>query len=466
MAPDLILETDHDLPVEILEHIFRFLHRDLTRATDAADFNYKGTLLTGDTSLFPYSLASVCSLWRQVMSGIPEFWTRLIIYIDAFQLSQTQQALEWSQGHPVRLTVTQMGNAATLSPEAERHILKDIMRVIHHHIPRCEILRFTTAYSSSLPRITSDLLIVAPALTELCLNAFTSNGIGRFSNEPLCRTEIFQFPKLAKLTLDGWNFVDLFNRERSWFHQFLETSQDIHHLYISCYRSSNESDRFDFTPALRYVGYFTELELENLDYDISPDWVDEDEELQVDVLKLTAVSSNFASGLIGAVRPFFLHLHGVSLQSIVFECVLELHLSNIDYPGLSHDLRKLLTIWDRGLYLEIDSCLGFDDSVLEVLASFQQSESYIYHVPKLGTLTLKNCNGYSMQMLCRMVKVRRKFYDNYYHLNGPYTHSGPLVVRVEGDSILSEEDKSWLKEMARKPPPARTSVGFGCWGPG
>jgi len=34
-------------------------------------------------SVFPYALASVCKQWCDLMLLVPEFWTRLVIFVDS-----------------------------------------------------------------------------------------------------------------------------------------------------------------------------------------------------------------------------------------------------------------------------------------------------------------------------------------------------------------------------------------------
>jgi hypothetical protein len=41
------------------------------------------------SSLFPYAVAAVCSLWRDIMSSVPQFWTRIIIFLDSPTIPQS-----------------------------------------------------------------------------------------------------------------------------------------------------------------------------------------------------------------------------------------------------------------------------------------------------------------------------------------------------------------------------------------
>ncbi|KAG6914086.1 hypothetical protein DXG01_002496 [Tephrocybe rancida] len=447
------------LPFEVLAHIFKLVYTDLAEDNESADLFHKlGVLVKGsadvfsDSPPFPYSLAAVSSHWGQAMSDFPEFWTRLVIFVDSFDPSYTRKTLEWSKGRHIRLTVT-TGGHATRSPETEKRILEGIMGVIHPHIARCEILRFNITYTSSLPRVFTDLAEIYPFLSEISLKASTSNGIGGLVEGTIgtTTTGMLRFPLLCKLEVDGWNFVELFKHDRSWFQGFRKSSQEENRLSISHYRPHEESNRFDIVSTLPYIGYFTRLEFDDVDFDF--DFALLNNKPQIGTLKLSRLSPQLARTIVSSTVTDDLHLKGGTLQVFGGQSIhytRHLHLTNIDYPETSHDLQQLLITWDHGRSLEVDNCPGFDDDVLAVLASPQRAKKkLVYHTPLLNTLSLRNCSGYSIGALRRMAETRWTFHNRF---NFPSHQSHPsqggfsfwgfspesvlLKVFVEGDPML------------------------------
>ncbi|EGO04113.1 hypothetical protein SERLA73DRAFT_175881, partial [Serpula lacrymans var. lacrymans S7.3] len=43
-------------------------------------------------TLFPYAIAAVCTRWREIMSTVPEFWTRVVIIAVPHVGSETFQS--------------------------------------------------------------------------------------------------------------------------------------------------------------------------------------------------------------------------------------------------------------------------------------------------------------------------------------------------------------------------------------
>ena len=93
-----------DVPPELLSIIFKFAHENTTPIQQEKDiiptwmrmegpegFKNSVTALAHPTipqdprspTLFPYSLATVCSFWRDILCAHPEFWTLVVLFIDS-----------------------------------------------------------------------------------------------------------------------------------------------------------------------------------------------------------------------------------------------------------------------------------------------------------------------------------------------------------------------------------------------
>ena len=162
--------TIHDLPAEILLLIFKYVDKTVTRkrgkkiSTRPAE---ESDLLS--PSLFPYALAAVCSTWRDVMSLVPAFWTRVVILVDSnpTTLSAVELQLQWSRALPLDITVTRRERSYTMDDLYEGKRVKAVMKLIGPHLPRCLSLRFDVIYSSSLPSLLKDFHGTAPLLKHL-----------------------------------------------------------------------------------------------------------------------------------------------------------------------------------------------------------------------------------------------------------------------------------------------------------
>jgi hypothetical protein len=53
-------------------------------------------------------LASVCTIWRDVMSLLPEFWTDILIHLDSetFSIEDISAHLQWSRSLTIHVSIT------------------------------------------------------------------------------------------------------------------------------------------------------------------------------------------------------------------------------------------------------------------------------------------------------------------------------------------------------------------------
>jgi hypothetical protein len=58
-------------------------------------------------TLFPYSLAAVCSFWRDILCCNPEFWALVVLFIDfkPKPLVETSLCLKWSRRHHIDASI-------------------------------------------------------------------------------------------------------------------------------------------------------------------------------------------------------------------------------------------------------------------------------------------------------------------------------------------------------------------------
>ena len=71
-----------NLLAELLLMIFKLVSDQETRTLWFSECPDWIEISVMSTSLFPYAVASVCSLWRDVMSLVPGIWTRVVVLAD------------------------------------------------------------------------------------------------------------------------------------------------------------------------------------------------------------------------------------------------------------------------------------------------------------------------------------------------------------------------------------------------
>ncbi|KAH7919494.1 hypothetical protein BV22DRAFT_857612 [Leucogyrophana mollusca] len=226
----------HSLPTEVLLVIFTHLHRKISshRKFTKTDSEFEHLL---SPSLFPYALASVCVAWRDAMSLVPEFWTRLVVVVDnpdsCVGIKHLMHGckftsglnlhyhLQWSRNLPLEVYIsTRHLDAHGTDADDERFRISEnysVARIAHilaPHIHRCRILRFKVTHSSSLPLLRRCLRgNGAPRLQELVLESriadrddFESSSNDGDSGD---QTWSYPCPSLQALHLDGRNFRDV-----------------------------------------------------------------------------------------------------------------------------------------------------------------------------------------------------------------------------------------------------------------
>ncbi|KAG6909996.1 hypothetical protein DXG01_013996 [Tephrocybe rancida] len=463
------------LPPELLHFIFEFIcdeddawdwcedEQDEDEARFRSAEAYMEDLRC--TSLFPYSVASVCISWKSVVSRSPKFWAHLAVFVDS-ELDQDSLAsftshLQFSGDMPLHVLVGRRDPGAYSDDDQAREEMrvKDIMDIIQPHIGRCISLVFDVTHTSSLPRIATDFPDIAPKLTYLSLRASTGNGLRKSCKDVSVIPE-FQFPILEELDMDGWNFVDLCRNARRWFdglpmhgdRKRTSLSGSISH-YRPATESTSDPSRFlvyDAFPVLS--SKFAMLELDDLDFDSFPQTEDEMHHAANEIkipytLRLSRMKSHLTSAIITAAYPedVKLVIDGCPiswLEQFPSSSPLELH-----GTGSSLDFQHLLADWE-GTELYVCDCPGFDDEVLKFLGS---TRGNILNAPALAKLTVTRCKV-SLKALREMVEGRRAAIRARPELRpeGIYDTGTEENLRlvVIGTKDEDEEDKEWFKEAS------------------
>ena len=170
-------------------------------------------------SLFPYALASVCSLWRDAMSFLPKFWSRIVFFVDppATPLSAFLSQLSWSQGVEIHdIVVTRRSFHDSVDCNHEKAQIRSIMNILGPHIHRIRQLRFDVAFSSSLPSFPFDFRGSATILHHLELRCKEDDGGADHRMSVATAYEEFECPNLNYLLIDGRNYYEACKKDARW----------------------------------------------------------------------------------------------------------------------------------------------------------------------------------------------------------------------------------------------------------
>ena len=432
------------LPPELLVIIFTLVHAETYGIFSQS---WRNDPLSPTT--FPYALASVCNLWQDVMSTVPQFWTRIVVFIDSnsFSLSNLPSHLEWSQDLPFQITVVNRSCSDAIHIDnGEKARVRQAIDALGPHLQRCSSLQFDLAYTSSLPSIYADIFHgrVFPNLRSIIFEARVGDGPGSSFRHDLSSNiwcEENPLPELRCLVLDGFNYVDLCEHHADWFLSMTEDEGRLKEASISHFKQSqrDEQHKFSFYDGCIYLKDVAYLKLSSLDFtwDLNDPDADNLEFSELRVLMLEDLSWQLARevlsrcefvSVVSIVRCAIGEISDVTL--FAYSLILE------DIPA-SPNFPQFLAQWE-GFHLTIRDCPSFDDRALENCIMAPDS---LYSPVVLGNLTIHNCPNFSVKRLKHLIGVQ---IEQCHRLDRPEV--GCLVyLKVTGRGpFLSDEDRKWF----------------------
>jgi F-box-like len=256
--------------------------------------------------LFPYALATVCTRWRDVMLLVPEFWTRIVILIDSkqFSLSRLREELESSQNLLINVNIT-MHESFTGKEDEENSRVRDVTALLHPHLHRCQAIHYNVLYPTSLPPMSLDHYAL-PKLRQLRLDSRQCSASPDGLQYYIHRMNELQMPSLEKLTINGWDFIELYKNDPQWMRHIL-------HLSISNFRPV-DGGRFSFHDVIKFVSgipRLTSLTLNNVEFDFEMvsnlySFSDYSHFGSLSSLGLSDLSARLTAGIFAYLAPFYI----------------------------------------------------------------------------------------------------------------------------------------------------------------
>ncbi|KAG5649460.1 hypothetical protein H0H81_003677 [Sphagnurus paluster] len=419
------LVTIEDLPTELLLLIFKPI---FLNPVDANPWKHRDRAFPREYDMrrsayaFPYTLASVCSKWNNILRLANFFRTLVLIFIDDPLVIQHAKAdLNIADNLTIVLTVTRRTADSFIDdPIAEHLIMKEVMEIITPHIPRCRKLRFDLAHTSSLPRLATDFQHPAPLLIALSMEAAVASGLGGLTSHTKSKLDYQSFPRLYELEIDGHNFVDVFRNEdtQNWLWEIRECGERFPvSLRIANYdpeAGSTPQGRFFVFEALSLFGAFNHLELDNLKFSHIARTAEESEivdpesfaEIQGEYIRLSRLSAELTAVLMPQISTHYAHIIDCPLShSTRLPSHDGLELRDINYTDTALDLCFLLPPW-YGERLWVTNC-AIDDTVLAILKKRSgPNEWNDFNASYLKQIRLRDCARVSERAVASLCWAR------------------------------------------------------------
>ncbi|KAH9945698.1 hypothetical protein B0H21DRAFT_425803 [Amylocystis lapponica] len=431
------------LPFEVLVIIFEMVRpmpRHIGPSADHGILDYFDDDFFTPTA-FPKGLMHVCSLWTEILSRVPLFWTHLAISV-GYQPTPPSVILRFltlSANHPIQIVISCRSQKACCPDDRDliegAHV-SVAMRLLLPHIARWRVFRVLVMHFHSVPLPDVDIYGVAEKLTEMSLVS-----IHRDTTRPIEDSGgQFSAPNLSELDLSGYVFRD------SYLFRPEALPSSITELTISRYTLRGQSTPFSvhkLVACLHHLHQLERLTLLNLALDCFPHQaIDIPESPHIpDAISFVGISAPVlcefyrAYGYFGPPYVVFTRCAVPAILPLNWSGVLSL--TDMD---IAEDLRPLLAQWDTPIntHLFVDNCPRFAGTLLDEISGLDGARL----CPYLNTLVLKNCPHLTSAVLRRFVEARSAAAADSDQPN--LTVSAIKAIYVLSRIELTLEDEEWF----------------------
>ena len=482
-SPTVVRETSiTDLPSELLSIIFNFVYEDTTvttanrlverdiiptwmRMEGSEGFQQSVSALARPTipegpdlkspTLFPYSLAAVCPVWRDILSFHPEFWTLVVLFIDSKPTSLVEASLflKWSRRHHIEVFITRRGELRpTIYPDLhEQCHINAFLNILKPDLDRCRSLHIDARSSKSFPIIHNIFDKTEASNLEFLELVCDTHAFaeGEYDEEWEDWVDEGDFdPNLTHLVIDGKNFHMTTEKVDNW----LSNCMRLQKVTIAHFKPrDNDYYSFEFgsfLDAIDSLPYLEELKLEDIHFSTRPNNSTEIVLLTPSYVHLVDVSESFIEDI-----SKFVLFDGLSVLRIT-RCPLP-RLNDFDSMPITLILEDIssnvnllgaVTAWE-GENLWLDRCHSFSSVFLKALGRRRSHSGYPCN--NMHSLLLYRLPKFMISSLKKMVQRRNKdvIYSNPNWRN--LTVFGPAISHLAivqcGLDKLSVKDEKWFR---------------------
>ena len=357
-------------------------------------------------TLFPFAISAVCSFWKDVMSFVSSFWTRIVIVVDSRDThpSAISSQFLWARDLPLDVVVTTAPNG-----RCDIMAMATIMRTyINPHLHRMRGLSFNVKSSSCLPLFPRDFHVPAPKLMRLRLECREDDGGNDEHERSLSMPVECQFPVLKTLFIDGRNYYNACSRGGA---RWRDAVGRIKSLTVSRYkpRSGESLSSHAFALPLTTLEDLRDLQILHVALSSAaqhPWLVNAEPHLSLHPLRYLRLCGLADSRAVGEILDV---TTSVSEMDII-RCATALPMNSFGLGGwlelhsidIKEDLAPLLCTWE-GESLVVKKCPGFNDSILEMMC-VQEDGDYIC-AANMEYIDIVDCPNVSVEALKSLVNT-------------------------------------------------------------
>ena len=392
-----------DLPIELLELVFNFCY--LGSLENDEDFSF--------STLFPYHLAEVDPLWKDILLNFPEYWTRVI---SKSSTGEEEVSSKLFGVAIIRRSGTNPDDAA------EKARVRKFLDLLEPHMSQFGASLINVYASSSLPSITTDFIHVPPTSMYLC----------DVDDNPGSKCEDQMPSYIFMMVLHGCAFA----RDQSWLRD--------HKMLVSLSQHSSNLRIPDVNWALQ-----TTFEMTTFEMTTSPT-------TSIEHLGAGDVTTNILKFFERRTQIIYpdpayarhLHIH-LTRGAFLGEIPLPTQCGNLILEGYNPADFIITRPFDRKTFvssqLHLINCPGFSDSQLELLSKVDPVTNWPSFSFDLKCLELTGCNNFTIEALKVMVNVRGRF-----HSLGFLRRRNLISLEVSGyGAPLAVEDGNWIADRLR-----------------
>ncbi|KIJ63780.1 hypothetical protein HYDPIDRAFT_112737 [Hydnomerulius pinastri MD-312] len=437
-----------NLPTELLLAIFRLVYNQ--QRTSRYSFHHdkppkviwkhEEPLLP---TLFPFALAAVCCRWCDVLAGVPEYWTRMVVLVDENPTDTITitSCLQWSGDLPLSVTITRANLDPSQHDEGELQRSRIVYDLHRPHLARIESLTVSVLHSSALPDIFTDLDGPAGQIETLKLvNVVDDDFTVTKRTSPKSKGPL-DAPLLDALTIRGHCFRD------KLLGNSLQTSRLINLTSISIagYRPPDGStEGLHLWMTLQTLGQLPRLDdltLADIRFDANRRRYTGP---PISLPRLHTVAFEKLASV--DLKDIHSIIEGIHLSStIITDCTVETftNINSTDYLTFERmsrqDLTLVLDSWfGYVLTLRGSTCVDnqFFREMARDLASAPGGTSY-FAAPNLKEVVITNCDRFSLPALRHWIQQRRR--------SNAVSSIRDVHVSGRGPAI-TEEYAEWFRE--------------------
>ncbi len=424
--------------------------------------------------IFPFNVASVCSLWLDVLKSEPRYWKCVTFDVgyDPTPFLDTI-GLYASGGIDVCVVSSRRSKVTELQ---EKSVVQKLYTHLKPHLPICSAIEFDLVFQSSLPSAADILTHDIPCLSSLSFRCEVHNcddnsldiKINANKKSRKKNPRSLTFPALRRLCLTGYSFMELRQLGEQWAEiSITDLPQSSLHLSVNHFKFHEPGQWDDRTHSSLYVFLQTielwteyknfELVLQDISTDYKPNPDHGQRSMSFTSIKFKDVSRDFISTFFGSFSaPSWRQLATVHFMGCSIPCIPKCAWSQtttliVGYTPFRRCSRSRSNIEERLSDSLCNAVFAFHPEHLLVRGCEELGDAFFnwyyremsrypsYHW-RITSLDIAHCKEFSASALCKFVQYRILVRDRIIWV--PSIRK--LCVKGGQNTLLSKFDAQWF----------------------